>query len=123
MLVLIVDDCLDTCDVLRTYLQLDMHEVHCALTSHAALQFVAEHKYQVILMDLWMPDMDGYALAKAVRRLYSHQHEARIIALSGAPYDPSQPCAKAAAFDGFLSKPVEMGGLVRSLAVASGAAH
>jgi len=115
MQVLIADDCEDTCEVLSVFLQLEQHKVDCALTSRHALELAAARHYDVILLDLWLPEVDGYMLAKSMRRLGAPHYCARIIALSGAPYDPSHPCAAAAAFDGFVGKPIDMAALGRVL--------
>jgi len=108
MLVLIADDCEDTCEVLSAFLRMEQHKVDYALTSHHALELAVAQRYDIILMVLWLPEVDGYSLAKPMRSLRAHESHPRIIELSGAPYDPSHPCAQAAAFDGFVGKPVDM---------------
>jgi len=116
MQVLIADDCPDICDLLSVFLQQEGYQVDCALTPERVLELVPAQYYDVILLDLWIPDMDGYMLAKEVRRRYDGRCCPRIIALSGAPYDPSHPCATAAAFDSFVAKPVDVPMLAQALA-------
>jgi len=118
MKVLIADDSWDTCEILSMYLQQERHQVEVALTSDRVLELVPNQHYDVILLDLWIPDMDGYMLAQEVRRRYRTRDCTRLIALSGAPYDPSHPCATAAAFEGFVAKPFDMRALSQILSSA-----
>ncbi len=78
-----------------------------------ALSALAEHEYDVILLDCQMPEMDGYDTAAAIRK-DSSQHPF-IVALTG--YTGAEERAKclAAGMDSYLCKPVDISELARVL--------
>ncbi len=65
--ILIVDDFAPTRFLLRAYLQDEGYQLDFASNGKEALQRVSEHTYDLILMDVEMPEMDGYEAASRIR--------------------------------------------------------
>lgn len=72
-----------------------------------ALQAVQEKPYDVILMDMQMPEMDGLDATRRIRQLLTHQAQPRIVAMTAAVLAEDQALAYAAGMDAFLTKPVQ----------------
>ena len=113
--VLIVDDNEDAADSLAMILELDGHEAVRVYQPFEALEKVKSFNPEVILLDIGLPDMDGYEVA---RRLREGGSAARIIALTG--YGQPQDIRRAleAGFDSHLVKPVELPSLLTELRAA-----
>ena len=60
--VLIVDDEKDVRDILFTVLQARGIQADCAANGREALELIAQHPYVVVVLDLMMPDVDGFAV-------------------------------------------------------------
>lgn len=114
MRILLVDDDRDTLDLLSEYLRLQGHEVHVVSSAGEALLRL-DHAYDALILDILLPDLDGYSLAREVRRAYAFKAKPRIIALSGSPFNPGHPHAADADFDVFLMKPVDSSALAEAL--------
>ena len=65
--VLVADDNRDSADVCAVVLRLEGHEVRVAYSGPDALAIGAEFRPQMVLLDLTMPGMDGYAAARQIR--------------------------------------------------------
>jgi signal transduction histidine kinase len=103
--ILVVDDNLDAQQGLTMLLELEGHHVVTASDGAQGLELAAHHKPDVALLDIGMPIMDGYELARRIRS-YEWGHSMRLVALSGwgQPDDVSR--AREAGFDSHLAKPV-----------------
>ncbi|MGG2091090.1 response regulator transcription factor [Priestia aryabhattai] len=67
---LLVDDEVGLLEMMDTALNLEgFHLVDKATTSHEALNYVRQHQYSVILLDVTLPDMDGYLLCARIREV------------------------------------------------------
>ena len=115
--VLIADDNADAARTLATYLRLSGHAVTVALDGGEALQSAAAEQPDVMLLDISMPTLDGYDVARQVRS-QSWGSAVRLIAVSGwfSPEDVER--SRAAGFDAHLSKPIDMDALPRLLKAA-----
>ncbi len=80
----------------------------------AALELVKENIFDVILMDIRMPDMDGYETTKNIRSLENGKNTA-IIALTADAVDGVEEKAKLAGMNGFLTKPIYPGKLTQMI--------
>jgi two-component system CheB/CheR fusion protein len=105
--VLIVDDNIDNAESLAMLLRRDSHEVEIANNGAAALEIAARFKPEAAVVDIGMPDMDGYEVARRLQRLNGSE-KARLIALSGYADDSARGRAHAAGFDEYLVKPVDI---------------
>ncbi len=103
-LVLVVDDFADARDMYRMYLEYSGFRVAEAANGYEALERAFELSPDIILMDLSMPDMDGW---EASRHLKNDERTRRIpiVALTGHALAGESEGAKKAGCDGFLAKP------------------
>lgn len=67
--ILIIDDNVDVADALGLWLKISGHEVNIARTAEQALALVPTTKPDVILLDIGLPDLDGYSLARELRKI------------------------------------------------------
>jgi len=111
--VLIVDDNRDAADVLALLLQSEGHEVLTAYGAVEALEQVSAFRTEVVLLDIGLPVMDGYEVA---RRMRAAVPGARLIALSGYGQRDDRQRSGAAGFDAHLVKPVAIETLREALA-------
>lgn len=80
------------------------------------LKKMPEKYYDVILMDVQMPNMDGYTATQRIRDLDDSRAEIPIIAMTANAYDEDRRKAQEAGMDGFLAKPLDMDEMMRLLA-------
>lgn len=108
MLMLLVDDNTDTVELYGEYFSIFGHTVHLASTAYDALNLASIHEYDAIIVDIMLPDLDGYALACRIRRLFAFRKRIGLVAISATPYDSTHPLAAEADFDAYLLKPVHL---------------
>jgi PAS domain S-box-containing protein len=104
--VLIVDDKRDAADSLALLLGLNGHETRTAYSGQSALLAAATFRPDAALLDIGMPDMDGYALAQALRA-EPWAAALCLAALTGWGQDHDKQRARAAGFDRHFTKPVD----------------
>jgi signal transduction histidine kinase/ActR/RegA family two-component response regulator len=112
--VLVCDDNVDSTDTLAALLRSIGHEVRTTYEGGAALRTAIEFRPDVMVLDLGMPGLDGYAVAQAVRK-DATLTGVRLIALSGYGHPDARQRTAEAGFDVHLVKPVEVGVLVAAL--------
>lgn len=112
--ILVVDDNADAAETLADLLQMSGYEVRTAGNARAALEALQAFKPGVALLDIGLPDIDGYALAGKVRAL-PEQAGIRLVALTGYGRDHDRAQALAAGFDEHMVKPVAVDQLLRVL--------
>ena len=79
------------------------------------LKKMPEKYYDVILMDVQMPNMDGYTATQRIRDLDDSRAEIPIIAMTANAYDEDRRKAQEAGMDGFLVKPLDVDEMMRLL--------
>ncbi|MDN5871885.1 MAG: PAS domain S-box protein, partial [Nitrococcus sp.] len=104
--ILIVDDNADAAKMASMLLRTWGHEVCVADDGAGALREAAEFHPQVILLDIGLPDMDGYEVARLIRKELQLK-DMRIVAVTGYAQDSDRQRARQAGFDHHLTKPVE----------------
>lgn len=104
--ILVVDDNEDSADSLALLLSTYGHEVHTAYDGASALKTAQSVAAEVALLDVGMPDMDGYEIARKFRELPLTRHIA-LIALTGFTRQEDTQAARSAGFDHHLGKPVD----------------
>lgn len=114
MRVLVVDDNADAADTVGILLEAQGYEVEVCHGGQAAIDRAPAFRPQVVLLDLAMPQVDGFQAAVAIRAALATP--VRIIALTGHGDGVSQARAVAAGFDLHLLKPVGGDDLVNLLA-------
>jgi two-component system, chemotaxis family, CheB/CheR fusion protein len=105
--VLIVDDNDDAAETLRELMStLNAHEVHTASNGPDALEAAARLRPDVVLLDLSMPGMDGYEVARRMRAT-SWGEKVLLVALTGWGQEQHRRRSKEAGFDCHLTKPAD----------------
>jgi PAS domain S-box-containing protein len=103
--VLVVDDNADAADSIAMLLSLEGHEVLSVHAAHDALEAAQSFRPHLVLLDIGLPGMDGYEVA---RRLRSQQIERmRIVAITGYGQPSDRDRTRAAGFDQHLVKPID----------------
>ena len=115
--VLVVDDNVDAADTLAMLLELNGQEVRVAYDGRSALAQAEADPPRVAFLDLGMPHMDGYELARAFRA-HPALRDVKLIALTGWGQPEDRQRTREAGFDYHLVKPVETTALDRLLADA-----
>jgi CheY-like chemotaxis protein len=111
--VLIAEDCKDNQTLLRLFLERAGAKVHIASDGHAAVALASSRTFDVILMDIQMPGVDGYTATQQLReRGYSNP----IIALTAHVLDDEKRRCISSGCDDYLSKPVDPALLVKTIA-------
>jgi signal transduction histidine kinase/ActR/RegA family two-component response regulator len=108
--VLVVDDNRDAADSLRVLLELLGAEVRVAYDGLAAIEAVSADQPEVVLLDIGMPGMDGYEVARHIRQRPAWQ-DVTLIALTGWGQEKDRRNSEAAGFDHHLIKPVDIDAL------------
>ena len=101
--ILVVDDHVDSADVIASVLELHGHEARVAYEPLSALAMIAEFRPQIAILDIDLPTMDGYELGAALRE---DLPECRFIALTGDASGLNCLRSQWAGFHGYLTKPV-----------------
>ena len=118
--VLVVDDNVDAAGTLDLLLRSLGHETRVAHDGVRALDIAREFRPEVILLDIGMPGLDGYEVARRLRAM-NHGQNFRIVAVTGWGQDADRTRAKEAGFDVHLVKPVDLGVLSKVLDDRTGA--
>ncbi|WP_332827767.1 ATP-binding protein [Ramlibacter sp.] len=112
--VLVVDDNVDAAETLSAFLGMLGLEVHSAHSGPAALQAAESFDPDVVLLDIGLPGMDGYEVARAFRA-NPRMAQVHLIALTGWGSEQDRRRAAEAGFDHHLTKPVDLGQLEEML--------
>jgi PAS domain S-box-containing protein len=112
--ILVVDDNRDAAQSLSLLLASDGHEVLQAYDGHTALETAVVERPQVVLLDIGLPGMDGYEVARALRQ-HPVLKMTRLIALSGYGREIDREQARTAGFNAYLTKPVDFDALLCAL--------
>jgi CheY-like chemotaxis protein len=113
--VLVADDNRDAADALAMLLELAGHEVRVAHGGRAALSLAQTFRPDVAILDIGMPELNGYEVAKELRRA-SWGARMCLVALTGWGQDEDRQRAQDAGFNRHLTKPVDTDALERLLA-------
>ena len=103
--ILVVDDNQDAADSLGMMLEMDGHETRVVYTGQAAIAEAGSFRPDVILLDIGLPEMDGYQVAGLLRRNPALA-KVRLVALTGYGQPEDRERALNAGFDDHLVKPV-----------------
>lgn len=112
--VLVVDDNVDAAETLMAFLSELGHEGAVAHDGLAALELARSFRPAVALLDIGLPVMDGYELARKLREHYGFE-ELRLIAITGYGQEQDRSLAREAGFDHHLVKPIDVRVLVTLL--------
>ena len=116
--VLVVDDNVDGAEALAMFLELKGHLTRLAHDGQRALIAAVEFQPQIVFLDIGLPDMSGYDVARALRA-QALVPQPKLVALTGWGSERDRQQAQAAGFDDHLVKPVDMAKLVVALEQAA----
>lgn len=110
--ILVVDDGRDAVELLAESLQLLGHRVLVAYDGPEALRVASQTRPDVALLDIGLPVMDGYELARRLRELPG-AHRMPLVALTGYGHETDRNRSRRAGFDAHLVKPIDLDELHR----------
>ena len=109
--ILVVEDNELNREIAKGLLEDDGYLVETAEDGETSVVMIArsdKEYYDVVLMDIQMPGIDGYEAARSIRRLYDREHaEIPIIAMTANAFDEDMEKARSAGMDGYIAKPVD----------------
>ncbi|WP_242370702.1 MULTISPECIES: PAS domain S-box protein [Anaeromyxobacter] len=112
--VLVVEDNLDAAQSLADILELGGHRVTVVRDGRSGIEAARKLRPEVILCDIGLPDLDGYEVARALRRDEALRGT-RLVAVTGYAQPEDRQRAQDAGFDGHLAKPLNPDELERAL--------
>jgi CheY-like chemotaxis protein len=104
--VLVVDDNVDSAEILARLLRKSGHDVQTAYTGPTALEAAVTHLPNVVLLDIGLPDLNGYEVARRLRQ-DPRLEGVRLVAMTGYGQESDLQLAREAGFDRHLVKPVD----------------
>ena len=110
--VLCVDNHEDSREMLSTLLRFSRIETRTAATAAHALWLSQSERFDLSLLDVWLPDLDGFELCRRLRALDPYTP---IVFFSGAAFDADKKRGVEAGADGYIVKP-NVAGLIESIA-------
>ena len=113
--ILVADDNADALETLATVLELGGHEVFSARNGSLALESAERHLPEVALLDIGMPLLDGYEVARRIRA-QAWGKRITLVALTGWGQDSDRRRSQEAGFDSHLVKPLDLEKLTQLLA-------
>ena len=116
--ILVVDDNLDAAQMLAALLEVQGHAVSVEYDARGAIERARRERPDVLLLDIGLPDMDGYELARRLRA-QPESADATLVALSGYGQNQDREEAHQAGFDHYLVKPADLGQVSEVLARAA----
>ncbi|MCH8180850.1 MAG: PAS domain S-box protein [Proteobacteria bacterium] len=120
--VLVVDDVPQNAELLSVVMGRQGHTVVMAANGQEALDRYHEQAFDVVLMDVQMPVMDGLSACRAIRSMEARRHSRRtpVIALSASVQEEDRKAALAAGMDGFAHKPLDLAELSLEISQVTG---
>jgi PAS domain S-box-containing protein len=108
--VLVVDDNTDAADSVAILLGAAGYDIRVAYSAKSALQTAVEYQPDIVLLDIGLPEMDGYEVARLLRQQVGLT-DTKLIALTGYGQDADRQRSQESGFDNHLVKPVDSGTL------------
>ena len=113
--VLVVDDNVISAESLEMLLTMEGHEVQVVHDGPAALSAITQHRHEIVLMDIGLPGMSGYEVARQLRQR-PDLNNLLIVAVTGYAEDEARRQSREAGFDHHLVKPVDPEALLAFIA-------
>lgn len=110
--IVVIDDNEAAATSLATLLEIRGHEVRIAFSGSDGIEKILGHKPDLAIVDIGLPDIDGYEVARTLRRKNAAP---RLIALSGYGQDEDRQKAYAAGFDHHITKPAGLSDIEKIL--------
>ncbi len=112
--ILVVDDDRDGAEAIAVLLRMEGHNVETAYDGVEALGVASRFHPQVVLLDVSMPELDGFDVAVRMR-VNSWAKGLKLIAITGWNRAEDRDLARRSSFDGFLVKPLDFDRLLELL--------
>ncbi len=112
--ILVVEDNTDSREMLKALLELYGYQIETAEDGRRGLEILQQKQFDIALVDIGLPGMDGYEVARKVRQDPRHART-RLVALTGYGRTADREAVKAAGFDEHLVKPLDQQKLTRLL--------
>jgi DNA-binding response OmpR family regulator len=112
--VLVADDEHDVTDSLTALLCLAGFEARGVYSGLAAQAAIVELRPDIVLLDIGLPGMSGYDVARSVRRLYGRSRPA-LVAVTGRAHERDKLIFRLAGFDHYVAKPYDPAALLELL--------
>src|SRR5204862_6686832 len=112
--ILLVDDNRDAVETMAAVFRLQGQEVFVAYDGESGFELAAEHHPRIALLDIGLPSMDGYELARRIRQA-PWGEDMLLVALTGWGQEQDRRKSSEAGFDAHLVKPMEAGQLSADL--------
>jgi CheY-like chemotaxis protein len=103
--ILVVDDSIDSAETLGELLKIWGHDVRLAHDGPSALEAAREYKPEVVLLDIGLPGMDGFAVATELRK--EGLGGRMLVALTGYGEQQDRERTQKVGFDHHLVKPID----------------
>lgn len=113
--VLVVDDNLDGAESLAMLLQIYGHETRTAHAGDKAIELANEFRPEVIFLDIGLPGMNGYEVARRIRANPEHQG-ITLVAVTGWGSEEDRKLAREAGYDRHMTKPVDPAAVMKAMA-------
>ena len=114
LVAVVVDDAADLRELVTDLLRMKGHEVTPVEDGPSAVRVICEKRPDVALIDIGLPEMDGYEVARTVRRELP-DHRLRLIAMTGYGQATDRATAFQAGFDAHIVKPASADKIMRAL--------
>jgi len=111
----VCDDAPDLRELVADLLRLRGHQVEIVEDGPSAIELICREKPDVALIDIGLPDMDGYEVARTIRRRLNDPKHPRLIAMTGYGQASDRAAAFAAGFDDHIVKPASADKILRAL--------
>lgn len=117
--ILIVEDDQPLAELLALQLEEEGFEAHWEPRGATALNYASDHQLDLVILDLRLPDMSGYEVAKQLRQLY-HPWVLPLLMLTGMDKPVDQLRGFAYGADAYLTKPYDPDELMRTISLLLG---
>lgn len=104
--VLVVDDNLDSAETIALMAQLWGHDVRTAHTGQAALEMAEDYRPEVVLLDIGLPGMDGFEVARRLRE-QEWMTGVMLVAMTGYGQEEDRRRSREVGFDHHMVKPID----------------
>jgi CheY-like chemotaxis protein len=113
--VLLVDDNATNRDVIASFLRVAGHDVTMAKNGKEAVQLAQDRTFDLVLMDVRMPEMDGLEATRRIRILPAGHGSAPVIALTAYTSEDQVTQCEDVGMTGHIAKPVDYSTLMRAV--------
>jgi CheY-like chemotaxis protein len=113
--ILVADDSIPNQQVARAMLERSGHSVDVAANGLEAVEAVRHIPYDLVLMDMHMPEMDGVEATRRIRALDGAAAHLPILAMTASTQESDMELCREAGMNDFVAKPVNRAGLLSSI--------